>query len=626
MQFSRRYTVQELHDRWSSLLYDPVVSEEASADMFEVERFGVINLSRPNKLEAVKDLTCSSGKRRAESVRKCYYGMRKRICNEPLDMMGLNLVSGTGYPNVSADCRIDNLDILGDRGPDFSIRPHSFPEFGQHAAESTENGATTSLSGVQNHGQEDLCGENVSNNLPFPYEENILLTGDCSEIPGFDQSKDLPLCNLFETDDLVNEARASSEFVDQSFHSFGCPPPLTEMPIWDSSGEISADALPIQIADADLQLTDEFMLPEAVNESDALGYGGGPSNLKSETTLSCDSMIDMTSSAQKFLEVLFDLSNDEGLLYVDNDGKEGIEKSYLDGLSSLLLDSPNQCELSGSGIGEPAVATDRHVVDGQEVADAQVSASGSTMKVGPEYRFGVICCILNTEDPEIPSNDDVFLPFRFPSPKNSSGPHWSLHNSSYIGSSSVKSFSSTANVGPLGMKNTQKDLSIPSGRMGFSHPSDSGIRYRSDHRVKFELPESSVQHGALREARRSENPNHVNLANVNANNVTTGVAKEGPTEMGQGKNIGFTSLGPCPDKKESSLDIHQNLQKSSVGGRHGVDGIAEIPNHKLSNHDMTFKQTDVPKATDQCLLSDQEELLSEDEFDVPNFSDVEAMV
>lgn len=634
VQFSRRYTAEELQDRWYSLLYDPVISEEASADMIEFERYGVINMLRPNKLEGVRDLTCSLGKRRPETVRAAYYYVvHKKMCNEPLDMIPLNLISGTDYPNVrdgndfsSADCRIDNLDILGDQGPDCSIRPHSFPEFGPHAAEPTENGATTSLSGVQNHGQEDLCGENVSNNLPFPYEENILLTGGCSEIPGFDQSKDLPLCNLFEAGDVVNEAGACSEFVDQSFHSFGCPPPLPEIPIWHSPGEISTDVLPIEIADADLQLTDDFMLPEAVNESDALGYGGGPSNLKLETPLSCDSIIDMTSSTQEYLEQLFDLSNDEGLLYMDNDGKEAIEKSYLDGLSSLLLDSPNQCELSGSGLGEPAVATDRHVVDGQEVAGAQVSASGSSMKVGPEYRFGVICCILNTEDPEIPSNDDVFLPFRFPSPKNSSGSHWTMNNSSYLGSSSVKNFSSTANVGSLGMKNTQKDLSVPSGRTGLFHPSDSSIRYRRDHRVKFELPESSVQQAALREARRSENPNHVSLAKVNANNVITGVAKEGPTEMGQGKNIGFTSLGPCPDKKESSLDIHKNLQKNSAGGRHGVDGIAETPNHKLPNHDVTFKQTDVPKATDQRLLSDQEELLPEDEFDVPYYSDVEAMV
>lgn len=572
-----------MQDRWYSLLYDDVVSEEASANMIEVERLGVVNQLRPNKLEGVKDIACSSRKRKPQSVREYYYAMRKRICNEPLDMIGLNLVSGHDCPNFrdgnkfsSADCRIDNSDILGDRGPDCIIRPHSFPE-------STEN-----------------------------------------DTPPL---RDLPLCNLFEAEDLVNEAGVCSEFVDQSFHSFGCPPPLNEMPIGHTSEEISAEVLPIQIADANVQLTDEFMLPEAVNELDALGYGGGPLNLKLETPLSCDSMIDMTSSTQEYLEVLFDLSNDD---YMDNDGngKEAIEKSYLDGLSLLLLDSPNQCELSGSCLGEPAVATDRHrhEVDEQEVADAQVSASGSTMKVGPEYRYGVICCILNTEDPEIPSNDDVFLPFRFPSPTTSSGPHWTLHNSSYLGSSSVKNFSSTciANGGPLGMKNTEKDLSVPSGRMGLFHISDASARYQREHGLSFELPESSVQHAAFREARRSENPNHVNLANVNANNFITEAAKGGPMEMGQGKNIGMTSVGPCPSKKGSSMDTHQNLQKNFVGGRNVVDSIAEVPNNKLLNYDASFKQTDVLKADN--VLSNQEELLSENEFDVPYFSDVEAMV
>ncbi|XP_057793758.1 uncharacterized protein LOC131010315 isoform X2 [Salvia miltiorrhiza] len=621
--------------------------------MIWVERFGVTNQLRPNKFEGVKDIACSSGKRKAESVRKYYYAMRKRICNEPLDMMGINLASGPGCSKFregnefsSVDCKVGNpsSNILGGQGPDYSITPHPFAEFGPHAAESTGNGLTPSFSGVQNHGQEDLGGENVSNNLPYPYEENISLTGDCSEIPGFGQSKDLPLCNLFETEGLVNQASAVSEFGDQSFPSFGCSPPMPQMPIWHSSEDISATELPIEIVDADLQLGDEFMIPQTANESDALGYGCGPSNLKLETPLSCDSMIDMTSSTQEYLEVLFDLSNDEGLLYMENDGKEGIEKSYLDGLSSLLLDSPNQCDLSGSGLGEAAVVPDGHVAersdthdggsydkgirDQQEVADAQVSASESTMKVGPEYRNGVICCTLNTEDPEIPSNDDVFLPFRFPSPTNSSGAHWALHEPSYLGSSSVKKFSSTcnANGGHLLMKNTRKDSSVPSGRMGSFHPSDAGLRCRRDNGVKFELPESSVQHAALREAQNSDSPNHVSLANVNAHNSITGVVKGGPTEMGQGKNIGFTSLGPCQDKHESSLHLHQNLQKNSIGSRSAVDGIAEIPNNGSSNVDLSFQQTDVPKAMDHSLLSDHEELLSESEFDVPYFSDVEAMI
>lgn len=37
VHFSRRFTVCELQDRWYSLLYDPVVSEDASSRMIEFE-------------------------------------------------------------------------------------------------------------------------------------------------------------------------------------------------------------------------------------------------------------------------------------------------------------------------------------------------------------------------------------------------------------------------------------------------------------------------------------------------------------------------------------------------------------------------------------------------------------
>lgn len=643
VQFSRRFTVQELQDRWLSLLYDPVVSVEASVKMIEVERWGVTNQSKANKSEGL------AGKRKAESVRKCYYALRKRICNEPFDMMDINLISGPGYSNFrdgnefsSVNCKTGNPDSnkLGARGLDYDIRPHSFPEFGPHAADSTGNGVIPSFSAVQNYGQEDLGRKIVSNNLSYPCEENISLTGDCNEIPEFVQPKDLPLCNLFEAEDLVNQGNGvCSDFGDQSFHSFGCPLPLPQMPIWHSSQEISAEGMPIQIGDGDLQIRDEFMIPQAANVSDALGYGGGPSNPELETPHSCDSIINMTSTTQKYLDDLFDHSIDqEEHIYMDNDGKEAIEKSYIEGLSSLLIGSP-QYVLSSLGLDEVAAASDGHLVErsaahngesnnkdfcGQpEVADAQVTASGSAMNIGPEYRNGVIYCTLNTDDPEIPSNDDVFLPFRFPSPTNISGAHW---DPSYLGSSSAKSFSSTcnANGGPLVIRNNQKDSLLPSGKMGSFHQSDMGLRYRSDHGVKFELPESSVQH-ALREARSSECPNHVSLANVNTNNFISGVGKGGPMEMGHGKNIGYTSLAPCPDKHERSLNVHQNLQKNSIGSRSGVDGIAEIPKNG-SLKDLSLQQTDDPKAIDQSLLSDQEELWSENEFDVPYFSDVEAMI
>nr|GMD45918.1 25S rRNA (cytosine-C(5))-methyltransferase nop2-like [Ipomoea batatas] len=63
-----------------------------------------------------------------------------------------------------------------------------------------------------------------------------------------------------------------------------------------------------------------------------------------------------------------------------------------------------------------------------------------------ELRNGVICCTLNTEDPDIPSNDDVFLLIRMPSTSHTNNNGWSVpkkmeqsnHEQSYMSSQKVK--------------------------------------------------------------------------------------------------------------------------------------------------------------------------------------------
>ena len=86
VQFSRRFTIRELRDRWHSLLYDLNTSTEASAQIVKIE----IELAASNLPKASR--TCnpnskvkesSSGKRKVDSVRSHYYAMRKRIRSEP---------------------------------------------------------------------------------------------------------------------------------------------------------------------------------------------------------------------------------------------------------------------------------------------------------------------------------------------------------------------------------------------------------------------------------------------------------------------------------------------------------------------------------------------------------------
>ncbi|GFP95172.1 microspherule protein 1 [Phtheirospermum japonicum] len=510
VQFSRRYTVKELQDRWFSLLYDPITVMEASPHMFEVERSGFTNQSRLTKPETTKETTLSLVKRKSESIRKCYYAMRKRVCNEPFDMMGINnLISDPSTSNFgdgpSADCQI-NIPVsndLGIEGPDFEFGPL------------------------------------VAGDLSFPYEDNnnLSLTGD--------QPKEFPLCNLFEPEGLENGPGP--------FRNFACSSStMPQVPMWDASEDIS---VPIQIAEQEeQQARDAFINSEAHNNPN-------------ETE---DYLAEISST-------LFD-----DLIFVDNNGKETIDNVYYDGFSSLLLDSPSQADVAA----DVDLLADEH----NKAADPQVKC------FGPEYRNGVICCTLNTEDPEIPSNEDVFLPFRFPSPSDTpGGPHWRLEDSSYLGPSARK-----ANVGPSTIKKKQKDS-------GSSQPSDNkGLKFPArDQVVKFELPKSNIQHAAL----RNGSSRSISSANVTANCYIGAGVKRGSTEMvDRGKNLDYEPVGK---KNERGLDVTEGPEKNNVK--------VEVPNAEVSCR----KTIEIQSMIDKSQLSDMEEW---SENDVPYFSDVEAMI
>ncbi|XP_051206896.1 uncharacterized protein [Lolium perenne] len=82
--FSRKFTLQELQDRWCSLLYDSETSAQASARIVEFET--VLSTSSPGKTIKrfnSKGKVYSGRKRKIDSVKYQYYSRRKRVCHEP---------------------------------------------------------------------------------------------------------------------------------------------------------------------------------------------------------------------------------------------------------------------------------------------------------------------------------------------------------------------------------------------------------------------------------------------------------------------------------------------------------------------------------------------------------------
>lgn len=97
--FSRKFTLQELQDRWCSLLYDSETSALASARIVELET--VLSTSSPSKTIKrfnSKGKVYSRRKRKIDSVRYQYYSRRKRVCHEPC------LSAAFGYAVAPCSC------------------------------------------------------------------------------------------------------------------------------------------------------------------------------------------------------------------------------------------------------------------------------------------------------------------------------------------------------------------------------------------------------------------------------------------------------------------------------------------------------------------------------------------
>ncbi|XP_012065235.1 uncharacterized protein LOC105628425 isoform X2 [Jatropha curcas] len=155
VRFSRKFTVGELRDRWHSLLYDPIISAEASARMMEVE------LSVTNSRVSVAEV---SVKRKLETVRQMYYATRKKICSR------------------SAKC--PNFSFLD--APDNGIAFHSPVGDGNCVfGDSNQNQLEGNLSGMEANGVDILnCSPAISKCdyadlsealLNFSNEDDLLL-------------------------------------------------------------------------------------------------------------------------------------------------------------------------------------------------------------------------------------------------------------------------------------------------------------------------------------------------------------------------------------------------------------------------------------------------------------------
>ncbi|XP_023554018.1 uncharacterized protein LOC111811415 isoform X1 [Cucurbita pepo subsp. pepo] len=672
VQFSRRYTVRELQERWHSLLYDPIVSEDASMSMIDFERSSSILPSKFNKFGNPKETKYIGGKRKSGSVRHCYYALRKRVCNEPFNNpMDLNFLVGPSNSNyvveepMSGNCIPPISDDFGLQSSEMGILPCDFSQNVMNTDDVEHTFQSGCQGTVEKHFPRNL--DNGQEGISHSMRESLPPSAIDSHVEGLAPSTGFPVHSIFENDlearpstfgQLSNDQRVmGSELEDNnvfnspvsesgaSFHNVEYSSPLPGMPIWRNA---SVPALPIDVgfADKDIPTSNSFELPDDdgnknIQNARVAGYDAY-SDLKLKIEVEQDHLKSPNATAEVYLaelsNSLMNMSNEDELLFMDVDGKDALDKSYYDGLSSLLLNSPNEInhDQTTNAINAETVLPTDTMVDPPTACSGGLYEKGSDCGVGhldctseahssPSASLNSQCpvkgdeplfCTLNTEDPDIPSNDDVFLP-----PLSTMATMgYNFQDCINTTFSSTKDFTYNEKSGETqNLGRERKNHGQPrvlSGLHGFSergekHPvGGAGVNYRSSHSNARHLPSVS----------------NVGSINGNSDAALPAVLKEENNEISRVNHLGENFLNAHADKPGFDSDnVRMYPPSAACDIKQEPDILASLKDHRLSQEGGTRGTFGVEQGG-LSSTSDQEELSIDSEDDVPHFSDIEAMI
>ncbi|KAL4273304.1 hypothetical protein GQ457_13G008340 [Hibiscus cannabinus] len=679
VQFSRKFTIRELQDRWHSLLYDPVVSEEASSRIIEFERSAPSLPLKFGRIGNSKDSKSLLGKRKSESVRSCYYALRKRIRSEPFNSMDLSFLvapNGGNYVGIEdeplpGNCMLGNpiSDHFGVQETNMNIMNCSFPQILADDVAAVRDECTTDGFQTANFNQDDggypVEQVNIHEDIPHMLEENQFFLESGSGIEELHVSKELSLDGLFDANGLMGKPSSAfdqinndpenicSEFEgNQVFNS----PMDCGLSIWGTDEGLSASAIPADgPGETGLQGGDIYALPnEIVAKSDHSSGHVVTTDSKLETGMPPDEVENKTADTEGYLvEITNTLMNDEPF-FMDVDSKDVIDKSYFDGLSSFLASSPNTCDqdqmpdvteamtsemqdnlanVSCSHLGELDGVAGSCVADGPVPFDSEIPMLSSVLTSNsqfPEWTDGVICCTLNTEDPEIPCNEgDVFSEQLCPSVVSST-----QHIFKEAGnplSACAKDFSrgqKTSDGGPLLVQRDQRDP-------GQSHVS-------SQMKESQMIPEMGQLHpvgnckvkceDSTRVAPKSNGFLANGSAQINSKNISEGtlhptLPKEKSDNIIPGKHLSHCSADSLQEKPGPCSDNHNGYSLvNSLAVKQEVDAHEKAKDHQASSAEMGSTNIIFPEPVVDHPPLDLEELGIESDDDVPYFSDIEAMI
>ncbi|KAL4283041.1 hypothetical protein GQ457_16G013360 [Hibiscus cannabinus] len=372
VQFSRKFTVMELQARLHSLLYDPVISEESSSGIVEFEH------SASSRAGNANDSKSLSAKRKSESVSSCYYASCKKNRTEDLSFLV--------EPNDS-----NSVGLKVEPLPGNLISDHS---------------------GVQETNMNVMhCPLPQKQESPRALGEYQLLveSGSCPE--ELHESKEFPVHGLFEDDDLIIKASSlldqinnDEENICSGFEGnqvFKSPIVEYGLSIWRTDEGLSPSAIPIDDGPEETVLHGVDIYAPPADHVSGHNVVGTDSQIQSE--IQCQASEIPMVDTDYLMEITNTLMNDEPF-FLDVDAKYVIDKSFFDGLSSLLASSPNN--------GDQDQMTEAVTIETQDdLAKFSCSGLGESDEVAGGCPVdGTVSCTLNSEDPEVPCNEDVVFP------------------------------------------------------------------------------------------------------------------------------------------------------------------------------------------------------------------------
>ncbi|XP_010923300.1 uncharacterized protein [Elaeis guineensis] len=446
-----------------------------------------------------------------------------------------------------------------------------------------------------------------------------------------------------------------------SLHQLGCSSPAPGLPVWGTVQNISVPTIPVGVH---FEEQEHEILTVNDTNTDMPGCDGVTSEPKSNHEIS-DADLDNATviSESDFMDFSNMDLTDEGLLFIDVDEEDIANNACLNGLGSMLLNSPsnahqddalNSSDPKATEVLDPCIMIPEGACPGgtndncdqihsghdddHGFCASEVNLPSSSLKkchiIDPLEGF--VICTLNTEDPEIPCNDDVFLPTQvLPQVPMPTWEHTSKEQSGLI-SSSIKMLSNDG-------KHTVKDLTmVKEEQLGIARSLLSSMKAKSSTSLKVGTMPSTE--GCMLEAESFKSNSIAGISRL------AGIAVDDPN-LCTSANVALPSAPVAALKEESTTQDSEKIGKSN----NSIDSFVEKP-VLASDHSKLYSFSIVDGCKEEAdvqgtqwnfvpsqagsvsaelgLLdpvanastSDQEEQISDSENEVPSFSDIEAMI